>query len=126
MATRLCRSEKYRCRPRDVRRCLVHAANYRGGEGEGSDAAARKGTGNADAVIGALFLCHKASVSGCLLCAIFGLMRCSKSVCWLADGGNLSSWIRRKNDRNTLNLGICSVAIDDHLCEHHEIAHRHF
>src|SRR5215471_11923822 len=63
MATRFCRSEKYRRRPRDVRRCLVHAANNRGREGEGSDAAARKGTGNADAVIGALFLCHKATNS---------------------------------------------------------------
>src|SRR5262249_54282465 len=63
MATRFYRSEKYRRRPRDVRRCLVHAANNRDREGEGSDAAARKGTGNADAVIGALFLCHKATNS---------------------------------------------------------------
>jgi hypothetical protein len=38
LATRLYRSEKYRTRPRDVRRQLVHAAKNRGGEGESARA----------------------------------------------------------------------------------------
>src|SRR5262245_61661453 len=103
MATRLCRSEKYRCRPRDVRRCLVHAANYRGGEGEGSDAAARKGTGNADAVIGALFLCHKATKSRVM--SAMGQKRTLRHV-------RVMSALPPKADIETLSRNVCFVPKD--------------
>src|SRR5215470_10667642 len=100
MATRLCRSEKYRRRPRDVRRCLVHAANNRGREGEGSDAAARKGTGNADAVIGALFLCHKATNS-----RVMSALCQKQTFCAAAKTGAIRS-LRR---RGRAGLGECRV-----------------
>ena len=38
------------------------------------------------------------------------------------DGRVETSWTRRKNDRNALDLGIGSVAIDNHLREQCEMA----